>query len=741
MAKISRRKFIDITKSAILGGAVSVGASHFSGSGMNQAQANTSSATGADAETKVIPSYCDVCFMTCGINVTVRKGKAIKIEGNPRHPLSRGMLCPRGTAGLGQLYDRDRLKTPLIRTSFMGKQTFKSVSWEEALDYTAEKLYDVKRRYGPQALALIKHGKGAAPFVDLWHALGSATEGHPSYAQCRGARDIGWSITFGRGPGGIERLGLDQAKVVAFIGSHLGENMHNTTVQDFTEGLHKGAKNIVVDPRFSTTASKAKYWLPIKPGTDTALLLAWIHVLIYEDLYDRDFIDNYAIGFDELKEHVRELTPEWAAPHTDLPADLIRETARELGRAIPDALLYPGRRFAWYGDDTQRARAMAIVNALLGSWGRECGIFTGERMKIPGFDKYPTYARHKKPVHAIKDLKERYPLGGSTPVQHLVEASIPGGYEGCDDAPIKAWLVYSCNVIRSVPDEPMIQKALENLDFVVAVDTMPSEITGYADVVLPDTTYLERYDALNSPEWRQPFVSIRQPVVEPLYESRPSWWIAQQLANRMWVEETFLYNDFEEVIEYQLNKMGSSIADINKKGGVLTRKPKENLPVSFNTMSGKAELYSDLLKQYGYDPLPVYKAQEEGPTGYYRLLYGRTPQHTFTRTVNNAMLMELFPENEVWVNPNVARKHQVQDGMYVTLENQDKIRSTSVKVRVTQRIREDCVYLVHGFGRDEKELSKSYRKGADDNGLLTRYVTDPIMGSTGSQVNFVTLVK
>lgn len=739
MAKISRRKFLDLTKTAILGSAVTMGPSSLFQLNRNQLQAKPLGVTTNAAGETVIPSYCDVCFMTCGINVTVKDGIATKIEGNPVHPLSRGRLCPRGTAGLGQLYDPDRIKTPLIRTSYFGVQTFREASWEEALDLVAEKFNTIKRKYGPQALALFKHGKGAAPFVQLWHAVGSETEGHTSYAQCRGARDTGWNITFGGSPGGIERLGLDQAKVVAFIGGHLGENMHNVTVQDFTTGLRNGARNIVVDPRYSTTAGKARHWLPIKPGTDIALLLAWIHVLIFEELYNKEFVENNTYGFDELKEHVRDKTPEWASRHTDLPASAIRKTARELGEAIPYSLLYPGRRFAWYGDDVQRARAMAIVNALLGSYGSDCGVFLGNTFKVPKFDKYPTYP-HRKPVEALH-LSEKYPLGSSTPVQHIVEASIPGGYDPSRNYPlVRGWLVYSTNIIRSLPNQALLEEAIQNLDFLVAIDTMPSEITGYADVILPDTTYLERYDDLNSPSWREPFISIRQPVVKPLFNSKPAWWIAQQLANRMWVEETFLYNDFEEVVEYQLNKLGSSIEDINRKGGVL-KKPYVKPKLRFRTPSGKAELYSQYLERTGYDPLPKYTEREEVPKDYFRLLYGRAPQHTFTRTVNNGRLLEVYPENEVWVNTQVADRFGLKHGSYVVLKNQVGVKSTSVKVKVTERIRQDCVYMVHGFGRSDERLSKAYEKGASDNRLLSNYITDPIMGSTGSQVNYVTFVK
>lgn len=740
MAKtINRRRFLDITKSALFGGAAVLGTSGLVGRGFPEAMASQAQddSTGAKG-TRVVHSYCDVCFMTCGINVVVKDGKAISIEGNPAHPISRGKLCPRGTGGLGQLYDPDRIKTPLIRTSYMGIQSFKSVSWDEALDFVAEKLYKIKKKHGPQSLALIKHGKGADPFVKLWHALGSKTEAHPSYAQCRGARDLGWALTYGGSPGGIETVGLDKAKVVAFIGGHLGENMHNVTVQDYTEGLRKGARNIVVDPRMSTAASKAKHWLPIKPGTDTALLLAWIHVLIYEGLYDKDYINQYAVGFEELKEHVKEMTPEWAAAYTNLPANMIRKTARELGEAIPNSLLFPGRRFAWYGDDTQRARAMAIVNALLGAWGSESGIFLGDKFKIPKYDHYP---KHHVKGKAAFDYKAKYPLGTSTPTQSIVEASIPGRYDvNKKDALVKAWLVYECNVPYSVPDNALLEEAVNNLDLMVVVETMPSEVTGYADVILPDTTYLERYDVLNSPPWREPFVSIRQPAVKPLYDSKPSWWIAQQLANRLWVEEQFPYNDFEEVIEHQLNKMGSSIKDINEKGGVLT-KPYKKPPLKFKTPSGKIELFSERLENAGYDPMPVFVEKEEVPNGFFRLLYGRTPQHTFTRTVNNSMLLEVYPENEVWVNKSIANLYDLEDGSYVVLVNQAGVRSSRIKVRATDRIRQDCVFMAHGFGREDRRLSKAFGRGASDNQLLTDYVTDPIMGATGSQVNFVTFSK
>jgi len=153
---------------------------------------------------------------------------------------------------------------------------------------------------------------------------------------------------------------MAKSRVIALFGTHLGENMHNSHVQDFVDGLGNGAKLIVVDPRYSTAATKSSMWLPIKPGTDIALILAWVNILIKEKLYDSDYIAKYATGFAELKKAVSRYTPEWAAEKTDLHPDQITESIRELGRYKPNVVVHPGRHYSWYGDDTQRGRGIAI---------------------------------------------------------------------------------------------------------------------------------------------------------------------------------------------------------------------------------------------------------------------------------------------------------------------------------------------------------------------------------------------
>ncbi|MBL8056950.1 MAG: molybdopterin-dependent oxidoreductase, partial [Anaerolineales bacterium] len=338
-------------------------------------------------------NYCDMCPWRCGVIVKSVAGRVVKIEGNPQDPKSRGRLCARGQAGVSFLYDPDRLKRPMIRTGARGEGKFREASWEEALDYSAEQLLKIKDQYGPEGVAFLGHTSGDFWFIDyLPQAWGSPNAAKPSTSLCTSPREEAALLTFGRAIGNHEPVDWAEARCLVLIGTHIGEDARNTMMQDLAEARARGAQLIVVDPRYSSAAMKADHWLPIKPGTDTALLLAWMNVLIAEDLIDRDFIDQWTVGFDELRAHVAALTPEWAAAITDLPADLIRESARTFGRARPQAVIVPGRHVVWYGNDTQRLRAVYILNALVGAYGRPGGLY---------FNKTPYLEEHPHPPYAV----------------------------------------------------------------------------------------------------------------------------------------------------------------------------------------------------------------------------------------------------------------------------------------------------------------------------------------------------
>jgi len=684
-----------------------------------------------------IPTICEMCFWRCGVLASVKDGAVVKLEGNPNHPLTRGRLCARGNAGVDLLYDPDRLKYPMLRVGARGEGRFKRIGWDEALDLFATKLKAIKAAHGAESVAFFPHGLSARFFGTLMSAFGTPNSVEPSFAQCRGPREVGYGLTFGQALGSPEPLDLESSKLIVLIGSHLGENVFTSQITAFGTAMANGAKLIAVDPRFSMAAAKADWWLPIRPGTDIALLLAWMHVLIGEGLYDRDYITKWANGFDQLAEHVLAFTPEWASAITDLPAAKIRETARAMGAAKPAVLIHPGRHVTWYGDDTQRARAMAILTALIGSWGRAGGILLSTPVPKGTFD-LPAFP--DSPKGRADGAGSRYPLASEEMgvTNGLVDATLSG-----DPYPIKAWIIYGQNVLESIPRPQLTRKAIEGLDFVAVVDVMPVEQINYADLVLPEATYLERYDPPTVVTTaKQPFVALRQPVIEPLHESKPGWWIARQMAARLGLEAWFPWKTPAEHLATIVEPMAINLRELHTRGAV----PFPGRPYIedrtaddgvIQTSSGKIELYSNDLKDLGADPLPRYTPVDQPPAGFLRLIYGRAPMHSFARTQNNERLHALMSENEVWLHTSVAAEHGLRAGERAVLENEDGVRSLPVLVRVTEGIRRDCAYLVHGFGQGGRWMRLASGRGASDTALMTRVKVDPLMGGTGMRVTFV----
>jgi len=734
----TRRDFIRIT--SLGSGGLALGASTFSWSkGLAVAEALIGNKQEEPVRT---PTYCELCFWKCaGWVYKNEKGEIQKITGNDDDPHCNGRLCPRGTGGVGMYNDTDRLKKPLIRTQERGGQTFREAGWEEAFDYIAEKMKKIEKEHGPECVALFTHGSGGSYFSTLLKAFGSTNIAAPSFAQCRGPREVGFLATFGDLVYSPERTDIRDTRCLVLIGSHLGENMHNGQVQEMSDAIDRGAAIITVDPRYSIAASKSKYWLPIKPATDMALLLAWINIIIQNDWYDKAYVEKYTYGFDALKETVKPYTIEWAYGITGIKPELIYNSAKTMHDAAPAVIVHPGRHVTWYGDDTQRSRAIAILNAILGSWGRRGGFYFPAKANIPEYPHPP----YRKPSKTWRDaFPGKFNLANEVLSTGICEATIPNTARDCS---FKGWFVYGTNLIKTLPDRQQTLKAIESLDLMVVIDTMPMEITGYADVVLPECTYLERYDLLRDSPHREPNIALRMPAAEPKYDTRPAWWMAKKLASRLGLDDYFAWNDIEGLLEWQLQQMGSSLEEMKRIGVKKIGREYDDLYLwpdqefQFNTNSGKIELYSTDLLAEGFDPIPGYTPHPEPPEGFYRLIYGRAPMHTFSRTINNPNLVDLMSENFVWVNPKVAKRWSLDNGQEIFLQNQDGvIGEFPVKVRVTERIRWDSVYIVHGFGHSNKQLTRAYGKGASDSELITRVMIDPVMGGTGMRGNFVTFV-
>lgn len=698
----------------------------------------------SDEDLTSFPTYCEVCFWKCaGWTYVDKNGRIRKIIGNKNDPHSNGRMCPRGTGGVGMYYDEDRLKTPLIReTGKEGSQYFRKASWDEALNLVANKMKEVKEKNGSESFGFFIHGTPGKHLEHLARAYGSETYAEPAYANCRGPRSTAYYSTFGAFIGSPENTDIRDTRCLVLIGSHIGENMHNSQVQEMSAAIDNKAEIITVDPRFSTAAGHSSHWLPIKPATDIALLMAWIHVLIYDELYNKDFVEKYTFGFDLLKKHVKNMTPEWAFSITGIEPAQIQETAKVMAGAAPAVVIHPGRHTVWYGDDAQRERALAILTALLGAWGQRGSLYLPETVSLPQFPQ-PKYT---EPKWNWRDLNQgKYPLALMGITTELLRASIPRlNYKH----QVKAWLVGGTNLPISLPDKKLFREAADSVEFIAVVDTMPMEVTGYADVVLPEATYLERYDFLRAVQNRVPNVALRMPATKPKYKSKPAWWITSQIGERLGLHDYFNYNDYSEVIDWQLKQIGTSLEEMKKIG--VKSFPRETGPpylgknedYKFNTNTRKIELYSSDFADAGFDPIPVYTPHPEPPRNFYRLIYGRAPMHTFSRTINNHNLWDLMSQNSVWVNPLVANSLGLKNGQKVWLKNTGgTVSSFPVMVRVTERIRWDSVYMVHGFGHSNKKLTRAYGQGASDEEMISNVMVDPVMGGAGMRGNFVTLLK
>ena len=727
---LSRRGFLGTAAAAAAGGALL---------GERDAQAfgvlRTPEALPAERE---VPSFCEVCFWSCGLIARVRKNRLLALRGHPRYPTSQGRLCARGNAGPATVSDGDRLKYPQVRTGARGAGSFRRATWQEAYQRIAAGFGRIKEQHGAKALALFYHGAGGPLLRHMMVAYGTPNFAAPSYAQCKGPRNVGYALTFGDKLGSPEPLDLDSTRCVVLFGSHLGENAHNSQVQELVRARARGAKLVVLDPRLSTVAAKADLWLPLRPGSDLAVILAWLHLLVAEDAYDHAFVEKRCIGMDALAAHVAPFTPAWAAVEAGVPAEKIVAAYRLMRAAMPAVVIHPGRHVTWYGEaDTQRARGQAILTALLGAWYAPGGIYRAEKPEVADFPA-PDYP--ELPPDVDKEAG-RFPFAQEVTTNGIRDATLTG-----TPYPIKGWFVHGTNLMQSLPGQAETEAAIASLDMLVVCDILPTEITRYADVLLPEDTYLERYDDLLLGGAKIPFLGLRQPAVVSPHDTRPAWRIAKELGAALGLADYFAYGDIEEYLTTRLAPTGTTLDQLKADGVFLP--PRKTSPylapgdeLHCHTPSGKVELYSQQLADKGFAPLPAYQAPPAPPAGRFRLLYGRSPAHSFGRTQNNAILHDIDPTNRLWMSPRAAAAAGLTDGQLVEVVSSGGRASGRLALHVTERMPDDAVYMVHGFGHRAPGLSRADGLGGDDDRVIDHYLVDPISGATGMRGELVSVRK
>jgi thiosulfate reductase / polysulfide reductase chain A len=672
-----------------------------------------------------IPTMCEMCVWRCGLLAKVQNGRVVKLEGNPDNPHSTGKLCARGQSGLMTTYDRDRVLNPLIRVGPRGGGQFRVASWDEALDLIASKMTDIKTKYGPEAMLFSStHNLSQVQFENLLTAYGSPNYG-TQRSLCFNAMIVANLMTYG-----LEEPGRDysQVKYIILTGRNITEAISTSETREFIEALARGAKVVYLDPRFTKTAAKATEWLPIKPGTDLAFHLALLNVIVGEHLYNQDFVARYTTGFDELPAAVAAYTPEWAAGLTEIPADTIRRIAREFAAAAPFALAHNGWRTSNFVNSFQTERAITILNAIVGNWGTTMLPAAGEGAGGLGQPPQPAYPR----ITALRldGVPWKYPF---VPLKLGVFQAMRDAV--VDGQPYQAhgWFIARQNPVMSLPDRARTIQAINKLDFMVTVDVIMNDTSWFSDVVLPEASYLERYDPLLPIGNR---IFLRQPVIEPQGEARSALWIYKQLGQRLGLSDYFQYTDEEDYLNQQLKPLGVSLASIKARGFVDVPEGQPTPVNTWGTPSGKIEIKSATLDKAGFAGLPNWEEPPAPPAGQFYLLTGKVGQHTQFATQNNQYLHKYQDEPRLWMNIDVAKGLGLNNGDPVTVTS--SVGAVTIQLLATPAIRPDCVYMPPGFGHTSKGLRTAYGLGASD-ATLHESVVDPISGGQALSQTFVSV--
>ena len=698
------------------------------------------SAAGTPRPERMVTSVCEMCTVRCPILVRVRDGKVVRIEGNPTEKSTQGAICAKGNAGVSLLYDKDRVRTPLIRVGKRGEGKFRKASWDEAYTYIADRLKTIR----PEELAVGRRPSASDAFL-LTFAKAFGTPNIFSHeSSCPLGRNVAMEVTLGTSGAAIDYSKVDY--LVSFGRNHM-ETLAVPQAQGIVAGLARGARLVYLDPRRTPTSTAATTWLQPLPGTDLAFVLAMLQVVIAEKLYDQDFVTQYTVGFDQLAAGVKEYTPEWAATTTGIPATTIRDVARDFGAARPRAVADFGWFSSTYLNDFHLRRAILALNALVGNLEVPGGIFFVKGLKGYGTElgdwKKPKFPKVTAERVDGAGVPGKFPL---TPVKDGLCQVLPESVLTGKPYALKAYIAHRFDPLAAIPDQPRMIEAFTKLDLLVSVDVYMSDTGAYADVILPECTYLERTDPVMEASGLAPKIRLRQQVVPPQGDAKPSWQIYQGLAKAAGLGAYFAYKDIDEIVATQLAPFKLSTAELAKAGQwappdakpTYLRKSDPKAPVKLKTPSGKIELYSAELAKLGFDPVPRYTPPPVAPKGTFQMIQGKCAVHTNSATQNIPVLHELRPSNELWIHPVPAGRLGIKDGDSVVVRV-GKLEQRGV-AKVTEDILEGTVFTYHGWGRTSPGLTRVKGAGIGFNALMP-VITDPISGSLVMRETFVEVVK
>ena len=664
------------------------------------------------SKTQLIKSDCILCVAGCGIDAYVENGKLVRVEGMPEHPLNKGGLCPRGENLVEFANAPDRVKYPMKKEG----GEWKRISWDEALDAIASKLTKIKKEYGAHALAILC-GSMAVENIELaaFTQRFKGAFGTPNLISvesiCFRIRVVAHLLTFGR----FTSEDPEKARCILLWGNNPDESRWYWADM-MRRAVHEDRlKLIVIDPK-RTALAKEGIHLQIRPGTDTALALAMLNVIISEGLYDKQFVEEWTVGFDQLKEHVKPYTPEKAEEITWIPAADIRNVARVFATAKP-ACIVPGTcSLAHSGNALQSERLLCILQAVTGN------------LDVPG-------GWAMTPLVRLSDLRvpvdedpigcAEYPMFYKTwgrPVPYGQAMVFPDVVLSEKPYPIKALIVTGGNPALTWPESKKMVAAMKKLDLLVVITPFMTETAELAHFVLPACTFLEKMGlgmvyGINA---GLPYLLLRKQVCEPPGEAWADWKFWTELARRLGLGEYFPWNTDEEVVAHLLEPSGITLQQLKESPcGIYydQKNYKARESFGFRTPSKKIEIYSKALEEAGFDPIPAFREPGQSPVSTpelakeYPLILvtgARMREYTHSQLRSMTQMRRRAPEPLAEIHPTTARDHGIVDGEMIIVETRKG--SIKIKAKVTEDIAPGVVTIPHGWAQANANVLTDLRE-------------------------------
>ena len=679
--------------------------------------AQTATPSDAQAKLRIVPGevewkqgICGICPAGCWTEVGTKDRRIVDIRPDESHQL--GMICRRGQHAPEIVHGPDRLRYPMRRVGPKGSHKFERISWDQAYEQIVENLQRIKSESGPEAVAIYT-GRGAfeLSLCDMFQPKGVAVSsasnvlfpfGSPNTMGVGALCYVSFAmiaphVTFGRMLVNMF-TDLESAELLLVWGANPATDSPPLDMRRLEAAAKRGARIVVIDPRRTETAERCNAeWVPIRPGTDGALALAMIEVMFDEDLHDEVFADKWCHGTEELRQYVQHFHPEVAERITGVPADTIRRLAREICRATGACpVMYTGLEYSNSG--IQAIRAVLSLFALAGQLDIAGGIGLAMRdsqfsinrscnQPNPNLDR--AVARQKFPIYSN--------YRGESHASGLIDAVLKK-----EPYAIRGLIVHGASLLTSWPQTPIWREALSKLDFLVCIDRQMTADAAYADIVLPATTMFE----IDSYMVYGPIFRLREKMIEPVGEARNDYLIMAELARRLGYGDLYPQTE-EEMIRHALDGSGYTLEDVRANGG----RVKLPMPMmefrkwekgglradgkpGFETPTGKFELWSTVLEDYGYEPLPKYTEPREGPLGNPQLAQqfplvfnsGARPQTDFRSQHHGVKgLVRDAPEPMVEINEQDARARGIDAGDWV------EVRTPRGAVRFRARVTPDIV--------------------------------------------------